>query len=266
MSTGHRAAGETADEAAPSARREQRGWYFYDWAYSAFSTTVLTVFLGPYLTSVAKARRRTPTGYVHPLGIPVARRLALRVHGVRCRWSLAVLVMPLVGARRRPHRPQEAAAGGCPPTSGAAATTGHVLPGRRPLSARAGCCCRRERGSVACRWCSTTRSCRRSPRPRSATRSPRAAGPSATRRARWCCVAEPGAVSRRPRLLRRLRVDGRPASVSASAGLWWAAFTHVPLLRLRDRPALAPGPGAACGQPRAPAAARRRCATCAATR
>ena len=31
-------------------RREQRGWYFYDWANSAFPTTVVTVFLGPYLT------------------------------------------------------------------------------------------------------------------------------------------------------------------------------------------------------------------------
>ena len=35
-------------------RREQRGWYFYDWAASAFSTTVGTVFLGPYLTDIAQ--------------------------------------------------------------------------------------------------------------------------------------------------------------------------------------------------------------------
>jgi len=28
-------------------RREQIGWYFYDWANSAFPTTVVTVFLGP---------------------------------------------------------------------------------------------------------------------------------------------------------------------------------------------------------------------------
>ena len=37
-----------------STRRERVGWYFYDWANSAFSTTVITVFLGPYLTSIAK--------------------------------------------------------------------------------------------------------------------------------------------------------------------------------------------------------------------
>ncbi|MGF1663673.1 MAG: MFS transporter [Kineosporiaceae bacterium] len=34
-------------------RREQRGWYFYDWANSAFYTTVSTVLAGPYLTAVA---------------------------------------------------------------------------------------------------------------------------------------------------------------------------------------------------------------------
>jgi UMF1 family MFS transporter len=31
-------------------RREQRAWYFYDWTNSAFPTTVLTVFAGPYLS------------------------------------------------------------------------------------------------------------------------------------------------------------------------------------------------------------------------
>ncbi|MGW0480338.1 MFS transporter [Nonomuraea sp. NPDC003214] len=41
--------------ASPAARRrEQRGWYFYDWANSAFYTTVISVFLGPYLIPVAK--------------------------------------------------------------------------------------------------------------------------------------------------------------------------------------------------------------------
>jgi len=39
-----------------SNRREQVGWYFYDWANSAFSTTVVTVFLGPYLTVIAQKK------------------------------------------------------------------------------------------------------------------------------------------------------------------------------------------------------------------
>ncbi|MDP9397845.1 MAG: MFS transporter [Actinomycetota bacterium] len=35
-------------------RRLQRGWYVYDWANSAYATTVIAVFLGPYLTAVAR--------------------------------------------------------------------------------------------------------------------------------------------------------------------------------------------------------------------
>ncbi|MGX6606545.1 hypothetical protein ACWKSP_31145 [Micromonosporaceae bacterium Da 78-11] len=34
-----------------AARRERTGWYFHDRADSAFRTTVITVFLRPFLTS-----------------------------------------------------------------------------------------------------------------------------------------------------------------------------------------------------------------------
>ncbi len=34
--------------------RQQRGWYFYDWANSSFPTTVITLFFGPYLILVAQ--------------------------------------------------------------------------------------------------------------------------------------------------------------------------------------------------------------------
>src|SRR5215203_5548522 len=61
-------AGRSSDQ--KTRRREQRGWYFYDWANSAFSTTVVTVFLGPYLTAVAE-NAAAAGGLVHPLGIPV---------------------------------------------------------------------------------------------------------------------------------------------------------------------------------------------------
>ena len=33
--------------------REQRSWYWYDWANSAYITTTATVIIGPYLTSLA---------------------------------------------------------------------------------------------------------------------------------------------------------------------------------------------------------------------
>lgn len=40
-----------------SVKSERIGWYFYDWANSAFPTTVITLFLGPYLTSVVELAR-----------------------------------------------------------------------------------------------------------------------------------------------------------------------------------------------------------------
>ncbi len=35
-------------------KREIFAWSMYDWANSAFSTTVVTTFLGPYLASLAE--------------------------------------------------------------------------------------------------------------------------------------------------------------------------------------------------------------------
>ena len=59
--------------ALPYSKREQRGWYMYDWANSTFASTVVTLFLGPYLTALAKAAAGAD-GRVHPLGIPVDPR------------------------------------------------------------------------------------------------------------------------------------------------------------------------------------------------
>jgi UMF1 family MFS transporter len=43
-------------EASPSARqREQRAWYWYDWANSAYTTTIGTVFFGPYFINLAES-------------------------------------------------------------------------------------------------------------------------------------------------------------------------------------------------------------------
>lgn len=63
---------QPAQESAYSVR-EQRGWYFYDFANSAFSSTVVTLFLGPYLTVLAKAGAASD-GFIHPLGIPIEPR------------------------------------------------------------------------------------------------------------------------------------------------------------------------------------------------
>jgi MFS transporter, UMF1 family len=77
-------------------RREQRAWYFYDWANSAFPTTVLTVFIGPYLTTIAKAAAGAD-GLVHPLGLDVAAE-SFFPYVVSLSVLLQVILLPLLGA------------------------------------------------------------------------------------------------------------------------------------------------------------------------
>ncbi|MFG1780184.1 MFS transporter [Micromonospora sp. NPDC049048] len=92
------------DAPAPaSTRRERSGWYFYDWAMSAFSTTVITVFLGPFLTTVTELAAGcelgadTCNGYVYPLGIKVAAG-SYFPYLVSLSVFLTVFALPVVGA------------------------------------------------------------------------------------------------------------------------------------------------------------------------
>ena len=76
--------------------REQRGWYLYDWANSAFSVTVVTLFLGPYLTSLAKASAGAD-GRIHLLGMPIDPR-SYWSYLVGFSVALQVLFLPVIGA------------------------------------------------------------------------------------------------------------------------------------------------------------------------
>ena len=76
--------------------REQRGWYFYDWANSAFYTTVVTLFFGPYLTSLAQAAA-DPRGFVHPFGIPVDAR-AWWPYVLSAAVVAQIVALPVAGA------------------------------------------------------------------------------------------------------------------------------------------------------------------------
>lgn len=84
-------------------RRERRGWYLYDWANSAFQTTVITVFLGPFLTTVTELAAGcelgadTCDGYVHPLGVRVAAG-SYYPYLISLSVLLTVFVLPVVGA------------------------------------------------------------------------------------------------------------------------------------------------------------------------
>jgi len=77
-------------------RRERVGWYSYDWAMSVFNTSVTTVFLAPYLTSIAESAADAD-GRIHPLGIGMP---AGSFFGYVLSLSvvLQVVVLPLAGA------------------------------------------------------------------------------------------------------------------------------------------------------------------------
>jgi UMF1 family MFS transporter len=76
--------------------REQVGWYFYDWANSAFSTTVAGVFLAPYLTAIAKSAADADN-YVYLFGFPIFAD-SLYPYTVSLSVVLQVLFLPILGA------------------------------------------------------------------------------------------------------------------------------------------------------------------------
>ncbi len=77
-------------------RRARWAWYMYDWANSAFPTTVVTVFLGPYLTQVAH-RAAEGSGGVAVLGMLVSAD-AYYPFLVSLSVLLQLIVLPLCGA------------------------------------------------------------------------------------------------------------------------------------------------------------------------
>ncbi|MFG2131454.1 MFS transporter [Streptomyces sp. NPDC048751] len=218
---------DAADDAA-GRRREQRGWYFYDWACSVYSTSVLTVFLGPYLTSVAKSAADAD-GYVHPLGIPV-RAGSFFAYSVSLSVILAVLVMPLVGAaadRTGRKKPLLAAAA----YTGAVATTGmFFLDGDRYLLGGVLLVVANAAQSVAMMLYNSYFPQIAPPEERDAVSS-----------RGWAFGYAAGSLVLIANLALYLGHDAFGVSETtavriclASAGLWWGAFTLVPLRRLRD--------------------------------
>ncbi len=77
-------------------RREIFGWTMYDWANSAFSTTVAVVFLGPYLTSITHAAADA-NGFVSLFGIPI-KDDSFFTYCVSISVLLQILLLPILGA------------------------------------------------------------------------------------------------------------------------------------------------------------------------
>ncbi|MEV6014312.1 MULTISPECIES: MFS transporter [unclassified Streptomyces] len=226
-----------ADEAAER-RREQRGWYFYDWACSVYSTSVLTVFLGPYLTAVAK-HAADADGFVHPLGVPL-RAGSFFAYAVSASVILSIVVMPMAGAaadRSGRKKPLLAAAA----YLGAAATTGmFFLDGDRYLLG--GLLLIVANASLA-----VSMVLYNSYLPQIAPPEERDAVSSKG----WAFGYAAGSLVLVGNLVLFTAHDSFGVSEStavriclASAGVWWGAFTLVPLKRLRDRRA----PAASAGQ------------------
>ena len=76
--------------------REQRAWYFTDWAASAFQTTVAGVLFAPYLISVAKSAVGEH-GRLDVLGLSIAPG-ALPSYVITFSTLLSALLFPIVGA------------------------------------------------------------------------------------------------------------------------------------------------------------------------
>jgi UMF1 family MFS transporter len=222
-----------------STRRERTGWYFYDWANSAFSTTVITVFLGPFLTSIAEVAAGCElgadecTGRVHPLGISVAAG-SYFPYLVSLSVLLTVFVLPVMGAvadRAPRKKPLLAAAAftGAAATVAMAFVTGerYLLGGVLFLIANIAF------GASVVVYNSFL---------------PRLAGPDDRDRVSsrgWALGYLGGGVLLLLNLVvvQLLTRDGdneRTLDLArwciVSAGVWWAAFTLIPLRWLREHP------------------------------
>jgi UMF1 family MFS transporter len=106
--------GGIADLAPMVRRREQRAWYWYDWANSGYVTTVATVLFAPYLISVAEQAAcgyvgtadRACTSDLSVLGLAVSPG-SLVAYVVTLATIVSALVLPVVGAAadRSSHKP-----------------------------------------------------------------------------------------------------------------------------------------------------------------
>lgn len=76
--------------------REISGWLLYDWANSAFITTVVTVLAGPYLTALAQADV-SDNGVVLSLGPLVVTAKSFFPYCISASVFLQVLLLPLLG-------------------------------------------------------------------------------------------------------------------------------------------------------------------------
>lgn len=215
-------------------RREQRGWYWYDFANSAFVTTTATVLAGPYLTAVAKtAACGTSDGDcdvpLSVLGLQVSAG-SLYFYAITFSTVLSAFLLPVVGAfaDRSSHK-KRLLAGFAWLGSLFAALLFFVRDGNWQLGVltmvAASLCLG---ASLVVYDAILIEIATPDERDRVSSRG-------------WAFGYVGGAILLVANLaLLKLSDDtGTAVRISMlSAALWWAAFTIIPFLRLRDRPAV----------------------------
>ncbi|MBF8189024.1 MFS transporter [Nonomuraea sp. K274] len=242
------------DDSPAARRREQRGWYLYDWANSAFYTTVISVFLGPYIIPVAKtaacakdfpgvaadrcvadfdglAAASPGLGYVDVLGADI-RPAAFFGLMVTVAVFLQIVALPIVGALADHTGRKRELLGGFA-YAGALATMGlyFVEGDRYMLGGVLFVLANLAFGSSVVVYDSFL---------------PQISSPAERDKVSsrgWAIGYLGGGVLLALNLVLFLQhaslglSEGMAVRISMlSAGLWWAAFTVFPLLRLRNRP------------------------------
>ena len=211
-------------------KRERFGWYSYDWAMSVFNTSVTTVFLGPYLTAVARDAAG-PDERLSFLGLSIAAGSWFS-YVLSASVLLQVLVLPITGAfADRSGRKREMLAAFA--FLGALATTGlfFVGDGRWLLGAVLFAVANIAFGAATVVYYSWL---------------PDLAGPDdrdAVSSRGWAFGYVGGALLLAVHLGLVIGAEslglttGEAVRISlATAGLWWGAFTVFTVSRLRNRP------------------------------
>jgi MFS transporter, UMF1 family len=229
-------------------RREQRAWYFYDWANSAYVTTVLTVLFSPYLASVAEAAacgapgtpERPCTVDLRLLGVPISPG-SLPLYVITATTLLSAFALPIVGAIADRSHHKKRLLGGFAWLGAAAAASMVFVAGTNwqlgVLLLFVGNLCLASSivvyDAILCDIATPDE------RDRVSSRG-------------WALGYLGGGLLL---VINLALVQGHAilglSTTSAvrlsllSAGLWWAGFTFVPFLRLRDRPPISviPEPG-----------------------
>jgi UMF1 family MFS transporter len=232
---------ESGTEGPQAARRERIGWYFYNFADHGFYTVIISVFFGPYLTSIAKTAAGCASDadscsqpLLHVFGLAVLPG-SVFPYTVSLSVLLQVFVLPVAGAiaDRTSHKKQLMAGFAY---VGAAATVALLFleGGRWVLGCVLFVLANLALGASAVVYNSFL---------------PQLAGPDARDKVSsigWAFGYVGGGLLLALAVVAVFLKDSLGISTGeiarwsiVAAGVWWAGFTLVPLFLLRNRPASA---------------------------